>query len=71
MNLVVLPMVLSDGILLSILGTFFVKTKEGGNPQTALNTGSFGAPIAMAIASFCDQISLRYFYYWRSYLSVC
>ena len=53
LNLVVLPMVLSGlGILLSILGTFFVKTKEGGNPQTALNTGSFGAAIAMAIASF-------------------
>jgi K(+)-stimulated pyrophosphate-energized sodium pump len=53
LNLVALPLALSGlGILLSILGTFFVKTKEGGNPQAALNTGSFGAAIAMAIASF-------------------
>ncbi|MFT7583062.1 MAG: K(+)-stimulated pyrophosphate-energized sodium pump, partial [Myxococcota bacterium] len=31
------------GILASIIGTFFVRTKEGGNPQRALHTGTFAA----------------------------
>ena len=40
LNAVLLPLVLSGvGILTSILGTFFVKTKEGGDPQKALNLG--------------------------------
>ena len=44
MNYALLPLVVAGaGIVLSILGTFFVKTKEGGNPQTALNKGTFGA----------------------------
>ncbi len=52
-RLAVLPLVLAGaGIIISILGTFFVRTKEGGNPQTALNTGTFGAGIAMAIATY-------------------
>jgi K(+)-stimulated pyrophosphate-energized sodium pump len=40
------------GIVCSIIGTFFVRTKEGGNPQTALNVGTFGAAALTAIASF-------------------
>jgi len=49
----VLPLVLAAvGIIVSILGTFFVRTREGGNPQTALNTGTFGAGIGMAILSY-------------------
>ncbi len=52
-NLVILPLVLAGvGILFSIIGTFFVRTKEGGNPQTALNIGTFGAAILMLIASY-------------------
>jgi K(+)-stimulated pyrophosphate-energized sodium pump len=48
MNGVFLPMVIATiGILCSILGTFFVRTKEGGNPQNALNLGSFGAGALM------------------------
>lgn len=48
-NLVLLPLVLAAvGIVVSILGTFFVRTKEGGNPQTALNFGTLGAGIVMA-----------------------
>ena len=39
------------GIVVSIVGTFFVRVKEGGNPQTALNMGTFGAGIIMAIAT--------------------
>jgi K(+)-stimulated pyrophosphate-energized sodium pump len=37
---------------MSILGTFFVKVKDGGNPQTALNIGEFGSAILMVIASY-------------------
>ncbi|GBU23174.1 potassium transporter [Fibrobacteres bacterium R8-0-B4] len=52
-ELVTLPLVLAGvGILISILGTFFVRTKEGGNPQAALNMGTFGAGIAMAIITY-------------------
>lgn len=52
-NLVVLPLVLAGvGILVSILGTFVVRTEEGGNPQKALNLGTFGAGILMIILSY-------------------
>lgn len=37
---VILPLIMAaTGIIISIIGTFFVRVKEGGNPQTALNTG--------------------------------
>ncbi|WP_420456735.1 sodium-translocating pyrophosphatase [Rubrivirga sp.] len=50
---VLLPLVLAAvGILVSILGSFFVKVKEGGNPQRALNVGEFGAAGVMAVLSF-------------------
>lgn len=50
---VLLPLVLAGaGILCSILGTFFVRTKEGGNPQTALNIGTFGAGIVMVVVAY-------------------
>ncbi|MFK7990624.1 MAG: sodium-translocating pyrophosphatase [Sandaracinaceae bacterium] len=50
---IVLPMVIAGaGILCSILGTFFVRTKEGGNPQVALDVGAFGAAGVMAAATF-------------------
>lgn len=50
---VLLPLALASvGILLSILGTFFVKVKEGGNPQIALNIGGFGSSALMIIASW-------------------
>jgi K(+)-stimulated pyrophosphate-energized sodium pump len=50
---VILPMALAAaGILLSIVGTFFVKVKEGGNPQTALNTGEFLSAGLMIVASY-------------------
>jgi len=53
LNLVVLPlMVAAVGIVVSILGTFFVKTSEGGNPQAALNRGTFGAGILMTILTW-------------------
>ena len=52
-ELVFLPLFLAAaGIGVSILGTFFVKTKEGGNPQTALNIGVFGSGAAMSVISY-------------------
>ena len=53
LSYVILPLVLAGvGIIVSIIGTFFVRTKEGGNPQAALNIGTFGAAILMVIASW-------------------
>jgi len=51
--LVQLPLTLAAaGIFVSIIGTFLVRTEEGGNPQTALNKGHFGAAGMMLIASY-------------------
>lgn len=37
---VVLPLAMAGtGIIISIIGTYFVRVKEGGNPQSALNRG--------------------------------
>ena len=53
MGRILLPLVLAGaGILMSILGTFFVKVKEGGNPQTALNVGEFGSSILMIFLAY-------------------
>ncbi len=50
---IVLPLVIAGfGILASIIGTFFVRTKEGGNPQVALDLGAFGAAFVMAGGTF-------------------
>lgn len=50
---IILPLALAGtGILTSIIGTFFVRVKEGGNPQKALNVGEFGSSIIMVIASY-------------------
>ena len=52
-ELVILPLMLAGvGIFVSIIGTFAVRTKEGGNPQAALNLGTFGAAILMVIVSW-------------------
>jgi K(+)-stimulated pyrophosphate-energized sodium pump len=53
MGPILLPMVIAAaGVICSIIGTFFVKTKEGGNPQHALDLGAFGAAGVMAVATF-------------------
>ena len=50
---VYLPMVLAAvGIIMSIVGTFFVKVKDGGSPHAALNIGEFGSAALMLIASY-------------------
>ncbi|MBK9582292.1 MAG: sodium-translocating pyrophosphatase [Saprospiraceae bacterium] len=53
LNAILLPLVLSGvGILTSILGTFFVKVVEGGDPQKALNRGELISAALMLIATF-------------------
>ena len=49
---ILLPMLVAGvGIVASIIGTFFVKTKEGGNPQHALDMGAFGAAGVTALGT--------------------
>ncbi len=49
-NAILLPLVIAGaGIVLSIIGTFFVRTKEGGNPQHALDRGTFLTAGLMAV----------------------
>ncbi len=53
LNAVLLPLVLAGvGILTSILGTFFVRVKEGGNPQKALNLGELLSSLVMLVATY-------------------
>ncbi|MCB9080949.1 MAG: sodium-translocating pyrophosphatase [Lewinellaceae bacterium] len=53
LNAILLPLVLAGvGIVTSIVGTFFVRVKEGGNPQRALNIGEFGSSLVMVILSY-------------------
>src|SRR6185503_16847856 len=50
---VILPLVLATvGVLFSIVGTWFVRIKENGNPQAALNKGNWGAIVFTALASY-------------------
>ena len=49
---VLLPMLIAGaGIIVSIIFTFFVRTKEGGNPQHALDVGTFGAAGLMTLVA--------------------
>ena len=50
---VLLPLMIAGvGIIMSIVGTFFVRVKEGGDPQKALNFGNIVSGILMIIASW-------------------
>jgi len=50
---VLLPMLLAGlGIVASIIGTFLVRVKEGGDPQRALNFGEIVAAIIMLIGTY-------------------
>ena len=53
-NAVMLPLAIAGaGIIVSILGTFFVRVKEeGGSPQAALNLGTFGAGAIMIVVTY-------------------
>lgn len=53
LSAVLLPLVLAGvGIIMSFLGTFFVKVKEGGDPQKALNMGEIISSLIMIVASW-------------------
>ena len=53
LNPVLLPMfIAAAGIIISIGCTFLVNVKEGGNPQRALDTGTFAAGGLMLVASY-------------------
>ncbi|WP_422446048.1 sodium-translocating pyrophosphatase [Thermoanaerobacterium sp. DL9XJH110] len=50
---IIFPMIIAAaGILSSIIGTLFVRTGEGANPQKALSNGTFASGILVIIASF-------------------
>jgi len=60
LSAVLLPLVLASiGIITSIIGTFFVKVSEGGDPQKALNRGEFvAAGLMIAATYFATNIML-------------
>jgi K(+)-stimulated pyrophosphate-energized sodium pump len=50
---ILLPLAIAGvGIVMSVLGTLFVRVKEGGDPQKALNLGEFGSSFLMIIALY-------------------
>ncbi|MEO1814711.1 MAG: sodium-translocating pyrophosphatase [Acetobacterium sp.] len=52
-NGILFPMLLAaTGIFASIIGSFFVRGKEGSNPQRALDMGTYVSGILVVIASF-------------------
>ena len=53
LNFVTLPLLIAaSGIVVSIIGTFMVSVKEGGNPQKALNIGEFGSSALMVVVMY-------------------
>lgn len=53
LSAVLLPLMLAGtGIVMSFIGTFFVRVAEGGNPQKALNMGEFVSSGLMIVASY-------------------
>ena len=58
-NFVLLPLLIAaSGIVVSIVGTFLVSVKEGGDPQKALNKGEFGSGLVMVAVIY---ILITYF----------
>jgi len=50
---VMLPLYIAGaGIIVSIIGTFMVSVKEGGNPQKGLNIGEFGSSAIMVAVMY-------------------
>jgi K(+)-stimulated pyrophosphate-energized sodium pump len=59
-NAVLLPLfIAASGIIMSIVGTFFVRVKEGGDPHKALNAGEFiSAGLMIVVTWFLIQYLL-------------
>ena len=54
---VMFPVLISAvGLIASIIGTLFVRTKEGSNPQTALNIGTYISAAVVVIVAFLVSI---------------
>ena len=52
-NAIMLPLAIAAvGVIVSIVATSFVRVKEGGNPQHALDAGAFGAAGIMAVLTY-------------------
>ncbi len=52
-DLALLPLVIAGlGVVVSMVATMFVRLKEDGNPQRALNLGVFGAAFIMLITTY-------------------
>ena len=52
-RLVILPLVFAGvGVLASIIGTFLVRMREGGNPRVALSLGTIGAAILLLAVTY-------------------
>ena len=52
-NAILLPLfIASTGIIMSIIGTFFVRVKEGGSPHAALNLGELVSAGLMIVATY-------------------
>ncbi len=61
---VVFPLaVASLGILASIIGTFFVRGKEGSNPQKSLNIGTYVSGIILVIGSYFLSVQIVQSFY--------
>jgi K(+)-stimulated pyrophosphate-energized sodium pump len=53
LSMVILPLMIAGvGVVVSIISCFFVRTKEGGNPQIALNIGTISAAVIMVPVIF-------------------
>ena len=53
LSYVLLPLYIAGaGIIVSIIGTFMVSVKEGGDPQKALNIGEFGSSALMVVVMY-------------------
>jgi len=53
LNFVLLPLLLAGaGVIVSIVGSFLVSVKEGGNPQKGLNRGHFGSSAIMIVVMY-------------------
>lgn len=53
LSLVLLPLALAAvGVIVSIIGTFFVRVGEKGNPQTALNVGQIVSSVLMLVGAW-------------------
>ncbi|MDW3646231.1 MAG: sodium-translocating pyrophosphatase [Bacteroidia bacterium] len=56
---ILLPLTLAAvGIVVSIIGTFFVRVSEGGSPHKALNTGEFLSGGLMLLASYIIIVNM-------------